>query len=130
MIKLEHLSKSYSQIRAVDDLSLNIRKGEIFGLLGPNGAGKTEQAANGISWAVMIFLAMIGGGMLPVFLMPPRMKTFSQFSPIKWTILALEGAIWRQFSFAEMRFPVFLLIGIGLVTFGIGVKAYRWRQTE
>lgn len=43
MLKIEHLSKSYakSAVKAVDDLSLELRPGEIFGFLGPNGAGKT-----------------------------------------------------------------------------------------
>ncbi len=43
MLKLEHLTKSYakSAVKAVDDLSLELRPGEIFGFLGPNGAGKT-----------------------------------------------------------------------------------------
>jgi len=41
MIKLENLSKSYGTIKAVDSLSFEIKRGEIFGLLGPNGAGKT-----------------------------------------------------------------------------------------
>jgi ABC-2 type transport system ATP-binding protein len=41
MIRIEHLSKAFDSIKAVDDISLEISKGEIFGLLGPNGAGKT-----------------------------------------------------------------------------------------
>ncbi len=42
MIRLQEVSKSYDGIRnAVDDLTLDIRDGEIFGFLGPNGAGKT-----------------------------------------------------------------------------------------
>jgi len=40
-IKLNGLSKSFNDIKAVDHLSLEIFKGEIFGFLGPNGAGKT-----------------------------------------------------------------------------------------
>ena len=40
-IAAEHLVKSYGSIKAVDGLSLNIRKGEVYSLLGPNGAGKT-----------------------------------------------------------------------------------------
>ena len=41
MIRTELLSKSYGEKEAVCDLTLEIRRGEIFGLLGPNGAGKT-----------------------------------------------------------------------------------------
>jgi len=41
LLRTEHLTKNYGQIRALDDLTLNIAAGEIFGLLGPNGSGKT-----------------------------------------------------------------------------------------
>ena len=41
MIRLEHLSKTFKKRVALEDLSLEIRQGEIFGLLGHNGAGKS-----------------------------------------------------------------------------------------
>lgn len=43
MIRLTHVSKTYakSDVKAVDDISLDINDGEIFGFLGPNGAGKS-----------------------------------------------------------------------------------------
>src|SRR5260370_8631687 len=46
-IRTEHLSKIFRvgfwarKVRAVEDVSLEVKSGEIFGLLGPNGAGKT-----------------------------------------------------------------------------------------
>ncbi len=41
MIEAENLSKHFNGIKAVDDVSFSVKKGEIFGFLGPNGAGKT-----------------------------------------------------------------------------------------
>ena len=41
IIEVEHLQKRYGETLAVDDVSLAIEEGEIFGILGPNGAGKT-----------------------------------------------------------------------------------------
>ena len=41
MLKIEHLTKSYGEKKAVDDLSLHIQPGEIFGFIGHNGAGKS-----------------------------------------------------------------------------------------
>lgn len=41
MIEIKQLSKSFGQLKAVDNISLLAKSGEIFGLLGPNGAGKS-----------------------------------------------------------------------------------------
>ncbi|MGN0266391.1 MAG: ABC transporter ATP-binding protein [Lachnospiraceae bacterium] len=41
MLKIEHLTKTYGEKKAVDDLSLHIEPGEIYGFIGHNGAGKT-----------------------------------------------------------------------------------------
>lgn len=40
-IDVEHLTKSYGSINAVNDLILSVKKGQVFGFLGPNGAGKS-----------------------------------------------------------------------------------------
>jgi len=41
MIKVQNLKKYYGNIKAVDGISFEVKKGEIIGFLGPNGAGKT-----------------------------------------------------------------------------------------
>ena len=41
MLRIEHLTKTYGEKKAVDDLSLHIAPGEIYGFIGHNGAGKT-----------------------------------------------------------------------------------------
>ena len=41
ILVLSHLTKRFGAVQAVQDLSLEVRAGEIFGFLGPNGAGKT-----------------------------------------------------------------------------------------
>ncbi len=40
-ITLKHISKSYGNLKAVDDISFDVKEGELFGLIGPDGAGKT-----------------------------------------------------------------------------------------
>ena len=45
-VKIDKLSKSFADIKAVDDISFNVGKGEMFGLVGPDGAGKTTTIRN------------------------------------------------------------------------------------
>jgi len=87
--------------------------------------GKTEQAAAGTGWAILLPLSMLGGGMIPLFLMPSWLVKISYLSPVRWGILALEGSIWRQFSLAEMAGPCGILVAIGLVCFVAGVRSIR-----
>ncbi|GAG02334.1 unnamed protein product, partial [marine sediment metagenome] len=41
LIEVKNLSKKYNEHLAVDNISFDVKEGEIFGLLGPNGAGKS-----------------------------------------------------------------------------------------
>ena len=84
--------------------------------------GKSEEAVSGAAWSGNMLMAMFGGAMVPLVFMPSFMKVVSNFSPVKWSILALEGAIWRQFSLIEMLFPCAVLVGIGVVCFAIGAR--------
>jgi ABC-2 type transport system permease protein len=90
--------------------------------------GKTPRAVGGVSWAVMLALAMFGGGMIPLIAMPDWMQVASNLSPMKWAILALEGGIWRDFTPADMVLPCLVLLGVGAVSFTIGVKVFSWTE--
>jgi len=83
--------------------------------------GKTEEAVSGGGWGILLVLAMIGGGMLPLMFMPGWLRTISHISPVKWGILSIEGGIWRDFSYSEILMPVVILLGIGTLCFTVGV---------
>ncbi len=82
--------------------------------------GKTERAVGGAGWAIFLLMNMFGGAMVPLMAMPSWMKLGSNISPVKWSILAIEGAVWRGFSPAEMIFPCSILILIGITFFSAG----------
>ena len=41
MLRIKNIGKNFGGVKAVDDLSFNVDKGEIVGLIGPNGSGKS-----------------------------------------------------------------------------------------
>ncbi len=88
--------------------------------------GKTEQAAAGVGWGLALPFSMLGGGMVPLFLMPEWMQRLGNISPMKWTLMAYEGAIWRGFTLTEMLLPCAVLLTIGVVAFAIGARNLRW----
>ncbi len=45
ILKINNLSKNYGNIRAIQDVSFEVKKGEVYGILGPNGSGKTTTLA-------------------------------------------------------------------------------------
>lgn len=88
-------------------------------------AGRTPRAVAGVSWAVMLPLAMLGGGMVPLIAMPEWMQTVSGVSPVKWAVLAIEGAVWRDFTAAEMWVPLAILLAIGTLAFVLGARLFH-----
>jgi linearmycin/streptolysin S transport system permease protein len=87
--------------------------------------GKTEQAVAGAGWAMLMPMAMLGGAMIPQFVMPARMLAVANVSPIKWALLGIEGALWRGFTLAEMALPCLVLLGFGAICFAVGVRGLR-----
>lgn len=89
--------------------------------------GKTEQAVGGVGWVINMIMAMFGGAMIPVMFMPALIQRFSVLSPIRWGILAIEGAIWRDFGFIEMALPCAILIGVGCAGLVVGTSILNRR---
>jgi ABC-2 type transport system permease protein len=87
--------------------------------------GKTEGAVGGAGNAALLVMAMFGGGMIPLFILPKWMVTVGSVSPVKWSILAVEGAIWRGFAWGELMTPVAILLSMGIGT--MLVAAWRFR---
>lgn len=84
--------------------------------------GRTERGGNSLGWGVLLILSMIGGGMLPLFFMPAWMQSISVVSPIRYAVLALEGAIWRDFSLTQMLAPCAALLAVGALGLLVGAR--------
>ena len=65
-VALNHLTKNFGELRAVDDIDLSIRPGEVVAFLGPNGAGKTTTID------MLLGLSRPSDGSVEIFGMPPR----------------------------------------------------------
>lgn len=73
-----------------------------------------------LGWAIMLILSFIGGGAIPLFIMPGWMQTVSSISPVKWGILAIEGALWRGYDLQQMMLPCAILLGLAVAGFVSG----------
>jgi ABC-2 type transport system permease protein len=84
--------------------------------------GRTEEGTRGAGFATLMPMSLFGGGMLPLFLMPAWMATLSNFSPVKWAVLAVEGAMWRGFALVDMLLPCGILLAVGTVGLLLGTR--------
>lgn len=91
--------------------------------------GRTEQSVGAAGWAMLMIMGMLGGAMIPLAFMPSWLRSLSHISPVKWGIYALEGAIWRNFTIAEMIAPCSILLTIGVVFFSLGVVMLRKQES-
>jgi len=91
--------------------------------------GHSHQAVSGAGWAILLVMSMTGGGMIPLVAMPAWMQNVSNISLVKWGVLAIEGAIWRGFSWQEMALPLGILVAAGSVGFLIGSRSLAKSET-
>ena len=87
--------------------------------------GRTEEAAGTSASAILLILMMLGGAMIPRFIMPSWQLRMSNISPVKWGLQAIEGAIWRDFTLAEMLPTCAVLLVTGAGCFAAGVATLR-----
>ncbi|TMQ73019.1 MAG: ABC transporter permease [Candidatus Eisenbacteria bacterium] len=85
-------------------------------------SGSTPRAVSGLGWAVLMTMSMTGGAMIPLVVMPAWMQRASMISPVRWAIVALEGALWRGFTPAQMMLPCAILLGLGILGFALGTR--------
>jgi ABC-2 type transport system permease protein len=90
-----------------------------------SGLAKTETGAGGLGRAVLLVLALVGGGSVPLFFLPEWVRTLASVSPFAWSVTAIEGATWRNFSMTELLRPTGVLLGFGAVGLVIGLVALR-----
>ena len=79
-------------------------------------------------WSTLIVLAMCGGAMVPEVLMPSWLVSLSVVSPVRWAIVALEGAMWRGLPWAQLALPLLSLCALGALCFAIGALTLRTRE--
>jgi len=94
------------------------------------GLCKTEAEANGAGRGALLVLALIGGGTIPLFFMPPILQTLSFASPFRWAVIAIEGPFWRDMPVAEQVLPLVVLFGLGLGGFLAGARLGALREAR
>lgn len=91
---------------------------------------RTEAEADGAARGAILILALVGGGTIPLFFMPPLLRTLSYGSPFRWAVMALEGPFWRDLSVAEQIAPLAVLAAIGAAGFAFGSFALARSATR
>jgi ABC-2 type transport system permease protein len=94
------------------------------------GLCKTEAEANGAGRGALLVLALIGGGTIPLFFMPPVLQTLSYASPFRWAVLAIEGPFWRDLAVSEQVAPLAILFAIGAGGFLVGARLGALREAR
>ncbi len=89
------------------------------------GLSHSEGGASGMGRSLVLILAMIGGGTVPLFFLPKWVQTAASVSPFKWSTLAIEGATWRAMTIAELMLPLGVLLALALAGFWFGVTGLR-----
>ena len=108
IIETEHLSRRFGELVAVSDVSLSVRRGEIFGVLGPNGAGKSTT------------IRMLCGILDP---------TSGRGSVVGFDIAKQAEAIKQRIGYMTQRFSLYEdLTVVENLAFYAGIYGVPWRK--
>jgi len=75
---------------------------------------RSDDAAQGAGRALVLVMAIIGGGSIPLVFMPDMLRRFSGVSPFRWAVAAIEAPLWRGTPWADQWPALLVLLGIGL----------------
>ena len=90
---------------------------------------RTGGGTDGAARALILVLAIVGGGSIPLVFMPPILRSISVVSPFRWAISALEGPLWRGGSMSDQFASIgsIALVGLVCAIISLGGMA-RWRR--
>ncbi len=75
---------------------------------------RSDDAAQGAGRALVLVMAIIGGGSIPLVFMPDMLRRFSGVSPFRWAVSAIEAPLWRGTPWADQWPALLVLLGIGV----------------
>ena len=74
---------------------------------------RSDDAAQGAGRALVLVMAIIGGGSIPLVFMPDMLRRFSGVSPFRWAVAAIEAPLWRGTPWADQWPALLILLAIG-----------------
>ena len=81
-----------------------------------------------LAWGVLLILAMAGGAMMPIDVMPQWLASTSVVSPVRWSLIALDDATWRAQGFAASLPSLVALTTLGVAGLIVGYIAFVGRR--
>jgi ABC-2 type transport system permease protein len=87
---------------------------------------RTREQAGGLGPVIAMSLAMLGGCVWPIEVVPPFMKIIALFTPTGWAMAGLTDVVVRNQGLQAAIIPSLVLLGFSAVFFLIGLTRFRW----
>ena len=96
-----------------------------FGLL-IAALGKTPDATRGLAILATLFMVMLGGAWVPMFLFPQWLQKVTLVMPTRWAIDGFEAMTWRGLGFASALQPIAIQLLFALLFGAVALARFRW----